>query len=535
MESKYCFSQINPETTTKENCQPNIHPSSDAMRKTNLAHSQLNSYLTASHQELAAKKPAKESKWDSSVIFNKYLKIGDLQGSVLTSSSLSSTSQNLPLQISSTSNSAASKAITSLQSKVDALTKENDYLRDLLADSKTASGTYKFQVEQLQSALTAAPQREQELQQKLQKLEDEHQQVIKYADTCSERIKLLESRRNDSFDGDISQFPEFQQKVQEYESVIERLEHQRSESIQEIEKMRQELQEVNEVPQKLQPKANYSQKSFSSGSSDNKLENSFSNPKSKKESKKLREQLFQQKKDHELKINNLKRKHKLEVEGYKQECSLKDKEIERMRKELQRLKKIAKNVQNITNLSTNARKVPQKQAKKKPETRRSKVRGNSTNRSRSKDVSWVKRNQHLFTDKRKSRAKSRCSGIPLSRKKSSKKRSERGSKKRLIVNLECPPEWTNDDSNSIDNALSKSISVDNSHPIEVIKNISSTPSSVMNSNSQLHHFTPSVSHPNFEDAHNTSQHHSKESEMYQTFLEMIKQRTQEGNEIKIEH
>jgi hypothetical protein len=114
--------------------------------------------------EKSLKKPACLSNWNSSNIFNKYANIGtneqpasiislDSQrannenmlrmgtASILTNSSVSATSLDLPLQTlnhTQSSTSAASKAIIALQDKVRVLEKENTFLREIVATNEQA-------------------------------------------------------------------------------------------------------------------------------------------------------------------------------------------------------------------------------------------------------------------------------------------------------------------------------------------------------------------------------------------------------------
>ena len=63
----------------------------------------------------------------------------------------------------------------------------------------------------------------------------------------------------------------------------------------------------------------------------------------KKESKRLKEQIFTLKRDFDLKLNNTKRKHKLDIDGYKQEWQLKEKDIDRLKKEIEKYTVILNN------------------------------------------------------------------------------------------------------------------------------------------------------------------------------------------------
>ena len=152
----------------------------------------------------------------------------------------------------------------------------------------------------------------------------------------------------------------------------------------------------------------------------------------------------------------MKRKFKFEIDGFKQEWSLKEKDIDRLKKEIQKLKrkatwkdldssqisktgdKLFSKKKSIHKISSARKSKDQlKQAKDlsaKAVHRRSKARGNSSHRSKSRDKasdSWMKRNSHLAWNKSKVRAKSRgnSSGIPLYRNKSTGKVTEKDSKK----------------------------------------------------------------------------------------------------------
>jgi predicted RNase H-like nuclease (RuvC/YqgF family) len=63
-----------------------------------------------------------------------------------------------------------------------------------------------------------------------------------------------------------------------------------------------------------------------------------------REAAKLKDQMFKQKKDYEQKLSSIKKRWRLELEGYKQECSLKDKEINRLNKEISKFKKKTKDL-----------------------------------------------------------------------------------------------------------------------------------------------------------------------------------------------
>ena len=285
-----------------------------------------------------------------------------------------------------------------------------------------------------------------------------------------------------------------------------------------------------------------------------------------KEIKKLKDQLFKQKKDYEMRINNIKRKHKFDIERYKQDCYLKDQDNCRIRKEIEKIKrKLKKNdLENSLILkpsgkifnskkkslkykgssARNNREIQsnEKDIRKKSLHRRSKARGNSSHRSKSRDKtseSWVKRNKHLIKSKDRGQAKLRLnsSGIPLYRNKSVSKTSEKDSKKRLIVNLEYPDQWNPEDASSasIPQNLSKSISLDNQKVGEIAWNPSCHSEHLNSSYKNDYKEKPTGSGLEGEDAQNVANPYEKESETYKSFLELIKQRTlNEGNEIRIE-
>ena len=85
-------------------------------------------------------------------------------------------------------------------------------------------------------------------------LQKKHEQIMKYADICTERIKILEAdeRTHSNFleksknKMEKQDFPEFENKIQEYKKIISELEHQRSESLSEVEDLKTHLQAVSE-------------------------------------------------------------------------------------------------------------------------------------------------------------------------------------------------------------------------------------------------------------------------------------------------
>jgi hypothetical protein len=538
---------MDPESTNKENTRHNEGKLSsfDAMKKTSWNHQQLQQYLSASGLDHNLKKPAPVASWSSSVLFNKYANIGSQDAhnatlglssighvynpssslnnemkygtaSILTNSSISGTqSIDLPLQSTLGNNStAASKAILALQDKWKILERENGFLRELVATSEQRSKHFEGVQHELenikiqhQNELQQCFGREKDLENKLFNLEHEHKQMAQYAEAWNERITMLESSFNhlpsdkdtmhsyksSDFQVDPDNYSNLVDKLEEYEQMIFDLENQRNESLTEVEQMKSRIQNFSEnmKSSKTNTKSN--------SSHNNELEDKVK--KAIKEAKKLKDQLFKQKKDYETKHNNFKRRHKLDIEGYKQESQLKEKDIERQKKEIEKLRrKVGRNeidssqiVKAVVkhnfnskkpsvNIVNSARKVNNiwkwDDENNYPPLRKVKARGLSSRRSKSRDRtsdSWSRKNQHLISarGKRSSRSRSRhkSSGIPLHRNKSVSKVSNDGSRKQLIVNLEWPAKWNQDDNSSIDHNMSRSMSNEKPYAEATVSNL----------------------------------------------------------------
>ena len=628
MSDKYNNAFRNTDQTTKENVDISIHTgklsSFDTMKKTSCNHQQLLHYLSVSNPEKSLKKPACASSWDSSALFEKYANIGSNAAtnnslwqsvvnhqfvassrgvdnkfgtaSILTNSSMSGTqSVDLPLQSSINnggSSAAASKAILALQDKVKTLERENGFLREIVATNEQknwAIEEVKTEMEHLQHQHQLEMQewykREQELQSKLQALRQDHNKMTAYSDACNLRLRELEkssescrleqtssqSCRNNDLQIDPGNYQELVAKIEEYECIINDLEQQRADSLSEVEQMRHQIEAFSESLHNSRPISNPSQKSLNS-------ELSEANDRIKKlskETKRLKDQLFKQKKDFEAKLSSAKRRHKLDWEGYKQECTIKEREIERLRKEIDRLKrKQTKTDIDQSKLQRQTREVTHYAGKKSTSKalgysernhkdvwscddeqpvkiskhRRSKARASSScRRSKSRDKasdSWLSRNKHLINSKskRSARSKSRLnsSGLPLYRNNSITKTEEKDGKKQVIVNLEWPVKWKPEDSNVGEQNLSRSISLENPikrspYPNEAL--LSSQSSEQFNfSGLNVSKWIPRDNQMHADELKTSKNLMDKESETYKSFLKMIKQRAEtQSDEIKIKY
>jgi chromosome segregation ATPase len=232
------------------------------------------------------------------------------------------------------------------------LERENGFLRELVATSEQRSKHFEGVQHELENIkiqhkneLQQCFGREKDLENKLFNLEHEHKQMAQYAEACNERITMLESSFNNlpsdkdtmhsykssDFQVDPDNYSNLVDKLEEYEQMIFDLENQRNESLTEVEQMKSRIQNFSEnmKSSKTNTKSN--------SSHNNELEDKVK--KAIKEAKKLKDQLFKQKKDYETKHNNFKRRHKLDIEGYKQESQLKEKDIERQKKEIEKLRR----------------------------------------------------------------------------------------------------------------------------------------------------------------------------------------------------
>lgn len=123
----------------------------------------------------------------------------------------------------------------------------------------------------------------------------------------------LQSYPNSDIQIDPQKYNELIEKVNHYENIIEELELQRGESMNEINQMKQHIDKFSESMRVSKSSCSCSSKQPSDGTeSREKLRKLL------KENKKLKDQLFKQKKDSESKISNLKRRHKVDTDGYKQ-------------------------------------------------------------------------------------------------------------------------------------------------------------------------------------------------------------------------
>lgn len=169
--------------------------------------------------------------------------------------------------------------------------------------------------------------------------------------------------------------------------------------------------------------------------------------------------------------------------------------------------------------------------------RRSKARGPSSHRSKSRDNtndSWVARNRQLIYSKvkHKKRASRENSGIPLYQRPDNKS-ADRGRKK-LIVNVECPVKWTPEDSHLTEQQRSRVGSLDrnNREHVEQILSTSQNEDRLNFSGSTSKWGGANSGYMN-PDELRTSQNLENENETYKSFLKMIKEKNQKDSEIKI--
>lgn len=333
----------------------------DNMKKTSCNHKQLANFLSISHHEESLKKPAYKPSVDYSQIFQKYANIGSNEASrpltsatnmenmhsstmnneykfgtasILTNSSISGTqSIDLPLQnaLNSSSSIAASKAILALQEKLKVVDRENSFLREIVATSEQKNKKLEEVKKKLeestllhQKEIQASYNRETELQNQVSMLQQEHTKMLAYTEASLMRIKELEdsqSRSNSTLESypnsDIAinteKYSELVDKIAHYEQVIDELENQRSESLEEISQMKNHIEMFSESMRASKSSQSNPKPQYSSPDSKDKYKKLL------KENRKLKDQMFKQKKDSEAKLLNIKKRNKMEIDGYKQE------------------------------------------------------------------------------------------------------------------------------------------------------------------------------------------------------------------------
>jgi len=268
---------------------------------------------------------------------------------MLTNSSISQNSIDIPLQNTlnqSTNSAAASKAINqrnsynslntlvlTLQEKLKVVERENTFLREIVATNeqkKNLEQSKESKIEELKQEhlkeMQCSFQREQDLETRLSSLQIQYSQMQAYTDACNLKIQELEnvaysnnSAETNQMMADLQITPEnfkfLIDKISEYESVINELEYQKTESLGEIDQMKHQ---IDMFSQSLHHSKSESS-NLSKIGQDGGIPPVEKFRKMQKESKRLKDQLFKQKKDFEQKVNNLKRKHKIDVDGYKQE------------------------------------------------------------------------------------------------------------------------------------------------------------------------------------------------------------------------
>lgn len=121
--------------------------------------------------------------------------------------------------------------------------------------------------------------------------------------------------------------------MQNYEKHIRELEHQREESLNELDDMKQNVKVLTESMRNSQSSNHPCLKCQNLEFTESKLQ------KCQKELKRWKSDHSKLKNDFDSKLGGMKRKQKLEVEGYKAEIKLKTKEIERLKKEVEKFKR----------------------------------------------------------------------------------------------------------------------------------------------------------------------------------------------------